>query len=123
VIEFFNTQMGRMFYEGTAPRIAKALERIATALEQKNKKETGKMRAESAYTLVSSSIERLKKALKPLGLESKLLNVVDNPNEYPKALTHADARAEIGYIQGFADGADMTVREMLDLIGVEASEE
>ena len=31
--EFFQTIMGRQFYDGTLPRIAKALERIADALE------------------------------------------------------------------------------------------
>ena len=32
-IDFFQTVMGRQFYDGTLPRIAKALERIANALE------------------------------------------------------------------------------------------
>ena len=32
-IEFFQTHMGRKFYEADVPRIANALERIATALE------------------------------------------------------------------------------------------
>lgn len=31
--EFFQTMMGRKFYEADVPRIAKALERIAAALE------------------------------------------------------------------------------------------
>lgn len=31
--EFFQTVMGRAFYEGTVPRIAKALERIADTLQ------------------------------------------------------------------------------------------
>jgi len=31
--EFFTTRMGHCFYEATMPRIATALERIATALE------------------------------------------------------------------------------------------
>ena len=35
---FFQTIMGHTFYEGTVPRIAKALERIAVALEEANKK-------------------------------------------------------------------------------------
>ena len=35
---FFQTIMGHTFYEGTVPRIAKALERIAAALEEANKK-------------------------------------------------------------------------------------
>lgn len=35
--EFFQTQMGRRYYESTMPRIAEALERIATALENANK--------------------------------------------------------------------------------------
>jgi hypothetical protein len=30
---FFQTQMGRKFYEADVPRLVKALERIATALE------------------------------------------------------------------------------------------
>ena len=30
--DFFRTHMGQKFYEGTMPRIAKALERIADAL-------------------------------------------------------------------------------------------
>ena len=34
---FFQTIMGHTFYEGTVPRIAKALERIAIALEEANK--------------------------------------------------------------------------------------
>jgi hypothetical protein len=33
-IEFFNTRMGRKFYESDVPRIAKALERIADAMTQ-----------------------------------------------------------------------------------------
>ncbi len=36
MIEFARTRMGVMFLEGTIPRIAKALERIATALEAQN---------------------------------------------------------------------------------------
>jgi hypothetical protein len=36
--EFFQTIMGRQFYDGTLPRIAKALERIANALEETNKR-------------------------------------------------------------------------------------
>ena len=36
MIEFARTRMGAMFLEGTLPRIAKALERIATALEAQN---------------------------------------------------------------------------------------
>lgn len=35
--EFFKTRMGRIFYEGTAPRIAEALERIAEAIEEQNR--------------------------------------------------------------------------------------
>ena len=31
--EFFQTVMGRHFYDGTMPRVAEALERIADALE------------------------------------------------------------------------------------------
>lgn len=34
--EFFLTRMGSTFYEGSVPRIAKALERIAAALEEQN---------------------------------------------------------------------------------------
>ncbi|KKN98486.1 hypothetical protein LCGC14_0145970 [marine sediment metagenome] len=33
-MEFFQTVIGKRFYEGTAPKIANALERIATALER-----------------------------------------------------------------------------------------
>lgn len=36
--EFFQTRMGQTFYEGTLPRMVKALERIATALESLEKK-------------------------------------------------------------------------------------
>ena len=32
--EFFQTVMGKRFFESTAPRIASALERIADALEE-----------------------------------------------------------------------------------------
>lgn len=34
--EFHESRIGRIFLEGTAPRIAEALERIATAIEQQN---------------------------------------------------------------------------------------
>ena len=34
--QFFQTMMGRRFYESDVPRIAKALERIATELEKSN---------------------------------------------------------------------------------------
>lgn len=33
---FFQTLMGKVYYEGTLPRIARALERLATALEAQN---------------------------------------------------------------------------------------
>lgn len=33
-IEFFQTVMGRGFYDGSVPRIARSLERIADALEK-----------------------------------------------------------------------------------------
>ena len=33
-VEFFQSVMGKMFYEATMPRIAKALERLASALEK-----------------------------------------------------------------------------------------
>jgi hypothetical protein len=33
--EFFQTVMGRSFYEGTMPKVARALERIASAVEQR----------------------------------------------------------------------------------------
>lgn len=36
MIEFARTMMGAKLMEGTLPRIAKALERIATALEAQN---------------------------------------------------------------------------------------
>ena len=33
---FFQTLMGRVYYEGTLPRLVRALERIADALEAQN---------------------------------------------------------------------------------------
>jgi len=36
MMDFIRTRMGAMLIEGTLPRIAKALERIATALEAQN---------------------------------------------------------------------------------------
>lgn len=41
--EFFQTMMGRKFYDADVPRIANALERIATALEMLE----GQVRADS----------------------------------------------------------------------------
>jgi len=49
VIEFFQTVMGRKFYEADVPRIAKALERIAGALEELGTLEQ-KKREEAART-------------------------------------------------------------------------
>ena len=34
--------MGKQYYQSTMPRIAKALERIAAALEEQNERESGK---------------------------------------------------------------------------------
>jgi len=34
--EFFQTRMGQSFYEGTMPRLAKAVDRFASALERQN---------------------------------------------------------------------------------------
>ena len=34
--DFFRTRMGQVFFESTMPRIAKALERIADALDRAN---------------------------------------------------------------------------------------
>jgi len=36
MVEFFQTVMGKRFYEGTAPRIAEALEDIARELKRAN---------------------------------------------------------------------------------------
>jgi len=46
--EFFQTRMGMKFYEGTVPRLAKHLSRIADALEEQNKlmKEQNKLMKE-----------------------------------------------------------------------------
>ena len=38
MVEFFQTVMGRAFYEGTMPSIAKSLSRIANALEKANER-------------------------------------------------------------------------------------
>jgi hypothetical protein len=37
-LEFFNTMMGRTFYEGTVPRIARALEALVENVEKLNEK-------------------------------------------------------------------------------------
>lgn len=37
MIDFFQTRMGHTFFEGTMPRIAKALEKIAAAMEKEEK--------------------------------------------------------------------------------------
>ena len=39
MVEFFQTRMGQIFYEGTVPRMVRALERIANALERANELE------------------------------------------------------------------------------------
>lgn len=36
MIEFFKTQMGRAFYEGAVPRLIRAVERLADAVEKAN---------------------------------------------------------------------------------------
>jgi hypothetical protein len=49
-MDFFETRMGKYFYEGSVPRIAAALERIAAALEKQN-------------TMAETEIKESKKAL------------------------------------------------------------
>jgi len=39
MVEFFQSRMGHIFYEGTVPRMVRALERIADALEKANELE------------------------------------------------------------------------------------
>jgi hypothetical protein len=39
MIAFFQTMMGKKFFEADVPRLVKALERIAEALEEKNARE------------------------------------------------------------------------------------
>jgi hypothetical protein len=41
--DFFQTVMGRRFFEGTAPNIARQLDRVATALEESNRIEREKL--------------------------------------------------------------------------------
>ena len=41
--EFFQTIMGKRFVEGTAPNIARQLERVANALEESNRIERQKL--------------------------------------------------------------------------------
>jgi len=48
--EFFKTVMGRRFYEGTAPNIARQLERVANALEESNRIEREKMKLKDKMT-------------------------------------------------------------------------
>lgn len=38
-MKFFQTVMGRQFYDGTAPRIADALERIAASLSKQDERD------------------------------------------------------------------------------------
>jgi hypothetical protein len=62
--EFFQTIMGRQFYDGTLPRIAQALERIATALEKQNEPDDGFCGPESSRPgrdSVDGILERLER--------------------------------------------------------------
>jgi len=56
--EFFQTVMGRAFYEHTVPKIAATLERIATTLEQLNRfmqeKEAMQEAEKTEYNLTNS---------------------------------------------------------------------
>jgi len=48
MVQFFQTLMGRKFYGLDVPRVAEALERIATALEEQNKIEAEKLKGREA---------------------------------------------------------------------------
>ena len=52
--EFYETRGGRQFIDGTMPRIAKALERIADALEAQNKEQ---IRSSETDTSVSGDAD------------------------------------------------------------------
>jgi DNA-directed RNA polymerase alpha subunit len=67
-LEFFQTIMGHIHYEGTMPRIAEALERIAAALEKQNKpitkvKEEGVLH-QGYQRLVMESTENVMEAIR-----------------------------------------------------------
>lgn len=42
MLDFYRTRAGGAFFEGAVPRIAAALERIAAALEEQNRREAEK---------------------------------------------------------------------------------
>lgn len=39
MVEFFQTRMGQIFYEGMVPRLVRAVERLAAAVEKANELE------------------------------------------------------------------------------------
>jgi len=55
--EFFQTMMGRKFYEADVPRVASALERIAAAMEEANRLEKLKMGVQPMGDVVKEFME------------------------------------------------------------------
>jgi hypothetical protein len=57
--EFFQTVMGKQFYDGTMPRIAKALERIADAMEKQQEPLAAAPELQSAVAELKERVELL----------------------------------------------------------------
>ena len=90
--EFFQTMMGRKFYEADVPRIAVALERIADALEKQN-----------ALAEASKSPDSLKTLVGPFmassgGEKMQMVDVDQEILEAGKPLTKAEVDNGVGDI-------------------------
>jgi hypothetical protein len=94
--EFFQTRMGQAFYEGTMPRLAKAVDRYASALERQNELKEFEMGIKPIPArdpeLVKSIIDRMNER-SPETRNSEF--IVKDPDEVQKVWIDRNAFEEI----------------------------
>ena len=96
MVEFYNTQMGRKFYDSTMPRIAKALESIARSLETTEEPGAPIAKEQQVAVLETSKWEK--------GRKVRLFEDKQKAVEWIRSDAYreiGEIAAEVGYIPSF----------------------
>jgi len=83
--DFFQTPMGRRFYEGTMPRLVKALETIAEKLDVKKEEKFVLISWDESRILGRGTERELRQLAKEMGIRGELVSS-DESDEAPITL-------------------------------------